>query len=308
MSGSAACQGVPFLTLANETVGAGAAGRAPVQRGRAGVGVAVVRDPVAHHDDQAVELGDPGRVVGDRRRIVGARDEGARAAGGARAQRAAVVAAVGEGRRGDGRRADQRCQCNGELQCSGPRASRHATAAENGEHDRRGELALAAHHRDQPGAVGLREARERVVPPRSLASARFTVFLPAGDGHLVERRRAGLDVQEARLDRPRLSCPGRTRPSRWSMPFERQRVAEAVLGDSAPVDHPLGVVGRRDGDRRSERRLGSRGCRCCTPSGAVTIVFDDDAVGLMKTIVRAPTPGVVPFANSSMYVVFALST
>ena len=35
------------------------------------------------------------------------------------------------------------------------------------------------------------------------------------------------------------------------------------------------------------------------PVGAATAVFVDVAVGLMNVIARAPSPGVVPFENSS---------
>ena len=98
MKGRAACQGVPLWTLAKVVGWVGRGGLPVVDRRRARVVVAVVRELVADLDDGPVEIGQPGGVDADRRDVVGPGDERAPAAGGARAERALVIAAVGERR------------------------------------------------------------------------------------------------------------------------------------------------------------------------------------------------------------------
>ncbi len=249
MKGRATCQGVPLWTLSNDASAARAWWHLPVvDRRRARVVVAVVRELVADLDDGPVELGEPGRVDADGGDVVGPRDERAAAAGRPRAERTRVVAAVGEA---PARRpSPPRAASSGLRGTSKPSGRTCGWRMEN----TTGAGTEQVLQRTATAQVPLVSAKPGKAPPARRRAHEVDVLLPGRNGVGVERR-----SRPARCSRKSVWMSAGCFP--WKNPTshlverglrEVELVAEVVLGDLAPVDLPGTGAGDRD-RHRAER-------------------------------------------------------
>ena len=117
--------------------------------------------------------------------------------------------------------------------------------------------------------------------------------------HVPQRGRDQLDVEDARLQIGD-GHPGVEADRDAVDLLERDVAPLPVARDVAPVEDPGPRRAAPPASSATRGRPRSRASR--SPSARRSCVFVDVAVGFRKIMLRAPCPGVVPFANSSRYV------